>query len=720
MGKEHFSATLSIGGAVSASLDRAFGTATKKVRELSAAGKAASTAQTGIGRFVKAQAAVTSARADAAAEMKRLADLNGQSVWISSAEELTQLNKEIDAQKAKVQAARKALADKTATLDKHKATLKAAGVDTDRLSDENERLAAESERSAAAIKRIKEAQSAASKASANLSRSWGNLKSRAVQATAAITAVGYAAFRTISGFSKQADDVRDIADALGMTSQQLQALQYAGEHAGLSTEQMNQGLKTLKLKLAEAVDGSSQANYAFSRIGLDAFSLQAMDAEQQMSVLAEAFRNYRGPIDKAKLANDIFGGSGVKMANVLNDGAAGLKAMREEGEKTGFILTPEQVEIAKKYDDSLKKLSGRLIGIRNQIGASIMPVLTRFFDYMSEHPLVAKAAVAAFATVLGGAAVLSMGRFVVAGVQTVQALRGMAAAMSGLLSSVPALSALGSSVLPALSGGITAVGAAIAATPVGWILAIAAGIALVGAAVYKFWQPIKAFFSGIGQGIAEAFEPVMPLFRRLGDAFGAVFGWLGKLLKPVQLSADALGKFTSVGRTLGRVLTYAFLPPLAVFKAVSFAIKNGRSLLGSYFSFLGGLGGKLRSLFGSLGKALLDIILAPFRAVKWLWDRLFGGDEAEASGPAQASRTVSGVPGRGARIPARGSQWTAPAVEPARGASSTVNNQSNITLNVNTQPGQSPAEFARAAADELERRQAQAARSSLFDTPAYA
>jgi|GEM_PF-4282515 len=721
MGAEHFSAFLSIGGAVSASLDRAFGTATKKVKELSVAGKAASSAQSGIGKFVNAQAAVTQARANVAAEMKRLAELNNQTASASSSEGLQQLNKKIDAQKDKVLSARQALAGKTATLDKYRASLKAAGVDTDRLSDENERLAAESDRAAASIKRIKEAQSAASKASANLSRSWGKLKGSAVQATAAITAVGYAAYRTISGFSKQADDVRDIADALGMTSQQLQGLQYAGERVGIAQEKMNQGLQTLKLRLADAIDGSSQANYAFARMGLDAFSLQAMDAEQRMSVLSEAFKNYQGPIDKAKLANDIFGASGTRMLNVLNRGADGLKEMREEGAKTGFIIDPKAAKTAEEYNASLARFRATLTGIRNDIGSTVMPVITRFFDYMSEHPLVAKAAVAAFAMMLGGTAVIAMGRFVVSGVQTVKALREMAAAMSlmksaGLTSS---LTTLASGAIPAVTAAIGSLGAVIAATPIGWILAgIAAGAVLI----LKFWQPLKAFFSGVGQGIAEAFAPVVPMFKWLGNAVGWAFGWLTKLLKPIQYSTDALGKCTSAGKMFGRVLTYALLPPLAIFKGISFAIENGKSAFSAYIAFIGTLGAKLRTMFGQLGKHLLDVVLAPFRAVKWLWDKLFGGgeDNATTGNPVQAARSVSGVPARAARTAAvRRSNWAPPAVQ-AAGSSSNVHNHGNVTLNVNTLPGQSPAEFARAAADEVERRQAAAARSSLYDTPVYA
>ncbi|ENU7736827.1 phage tail tape measure protein [Salmonella enterica] len=99
------------------------------------------------------------------------------------------------------------------------------------------------------------------------------------------------------------------------------------------------------------------------------------------------------------------------------------------------------------------------------------------------------------------------------------------------------------------------------------ILAIGVAIAALVIAVIKFWQPIKAFFSGFIQGFSEAFESVGPLHDILGP-IGTLFsfiwqqvkklaGWFGDLLSPIQYSDDALKGVTDTGVSCGRFVAEA-------------------------------------------------------------------------------------------------------------------------------------------------------------------
>ncbi|HAG0017486.1 TPA: phage tail tape measure protein [Salmonella enterica] len=99
------------------------------------------------------------------------------------------------------------------------------------------------------------------------------------------------------------------------------------------------------------------------------------------------------------------------------------------------------------------------------------------------------------------------------------------------------------------------------------VLAIGAAIALLVVAVIKFWQPIKAFFSGFIQGFSDAFESVGPLHDILGPV-GSLFsmiwqqvkalaGWFGDLLSPIQFSDDALKGATDTGVSFGRFVAEA-------------------------------------------------------------------------------------------------------------------------------------------------------------------
>ncbi|KRP68653.1 tail protein [Pseudomonas paralactis] len=139
------------------------------------------------------------------------------------------------------------------------------------------------------------------------------------------------------------------------------------------------------------------------------------------------------------------------------------------------------------------------------------------------------------------------------------------------------------SVFPMLGSAISAVGAAILATPVGWLIAAVAGLVAAALLIYKYWKPIKGFFLGFWQGLTDALQPVLagfgkfrgllvslakaaysipvigfalrllgsivrPLFNMISSSISGVISWFSDLLKPVE---DVGGAAQSMGQRFG-------------------------------------------------------------------------------------------------------------------------------------------------------------------------
>lgn len=122
--------------------------------------------------------------------------------------------------------------------------------------------------------------------------------------------------------------------------------------------------------------------------------------------------------------------------------------------------------------------------------------------------------------------------------------------------------------------------------PVWGLIALFAAAAV---AVIKFWQPIKAFFSGfftglmaglqpITQAFNAVFAPLAPIFDSIGNAISGVWEWFTKLLEPIQFSSDALASCTSAGETFGKVVGAAIsaltLPIQAVAKGLGWILEK--------------------------------------------------------------------------------------------------------------------------------------------------
>ncbi|HDR2548711.1 TPA: phage tail tape measure protein [Enterobacter ludwigii] len=95
-------------------------------------------------------------------------------------------------------------------------------------------------------------------------------------------------------------------------------------------------------------------------------------------------------------------------------------------------------------------------------------------------------------------------------------------------------------------------------SPIGLLVAafIAAGLL-----IWRYWEQIKAFFSGFFSGVMQqlapfrdAFFTLTLVFSAIGAAVSKVWDWFSKLLTPVESSRESLDKCASAGETFGKVL----------------------------------------------------------------------------------------------------------------------------------------------------------------------
>ena len=89
-------------------------------------------------------------------------------------------------------------------------------------------------------------------------------------------------------------------------------------------------------------------------------------------------------------------------------------------------------------------------------------------------------------------------------------------------------------------------------------IAIGAVVAMVAGLVYKYWEPIKAFFAGVWAGFTEALQPVYealkPFFAAFGEWLQPLITWFKELFVPVEMCVEALGGFEAAGKAVGKAI----------------------------------------------------------------------------------------------------------------------------------------------------------------------
>lgn len=276
--------------------------------------------------------------------------------------------------------------------------------------------------------------------------------------------------------------------------------------------------------------------------------------------------------------------------------------------------------------------------------------------------------------------------FAVLGGQMLQTAAGMAAAR------VSAVLAGGG--MAAVSAGVRGIGLALMTTPVGaGIAAIAAG-ALV---IRKYWDPISAWFAGVGAGIVSGFQPILQVFRDFYDSLGVlkpvigtigfmisgVIDWFANLLQPVKSSSEELTAAGAKGKAFGEMMAaginFALTPLQLLIQGITWINNN-----------IGAVIGKLNDLGAAAGTGA-------FRAVQSVKDFFGGGDDSQTAAP------------KGASVPA------VPAMATAKGQGANLNDNSQTTIQIYQQPGQSTRQLAEEITRYQDQQRAVRSRSLLYD-----
>lgn len=100
-------------------------------------------------------------------------------------------------------------------------------------------------------------------------------------------------------------------------------------------------------------------------------------ADAVFAEMADKFSEFEDGAAKTALAVDAFGKSGAKLVPVLNGGAAGLKAMREEAASLGGIIDGKLAKQAADFNDNMDKLSVLSGSVAKSIAGELLPSLNK-------------------------------------------------------------------------------------------------------------------------------------------------------------------------------------------------------------------------------------------------------------------------------------------------------------------------------------------------------
>ncbi|ENO2225363.1 phage tail tape measure protein, partial [Escherichia coli] len=381
-----------------------------------------------------------------------------------------------------------------------------------------------------------------------------------------------------AAFTRTNTDLRALGETMKYTGPVAAKLGISLEEAAAMAGMLaNNGLRgsdagtAMRASLSRLASPPKAAADALKELGVSVADARGKmrPMEDVLLDLYKATQKY-GQVDQVSFFKDIAGEEAFVGLQTLVAAAGSGELQKLTRELQGARGEADRVAkvMADNLDGDLKNLDSAWEGLRIRISdlvdgplRSVTQWLTRVLEKITSlaqaHPvltrqlLIAGGALLAMIATVGS---LSLAIGVLAG--PLAKLRLGFSLLTGSMNAVRLLPALWGMV----TGSVSLLGGAIGAlfSPVGLIVAALAGAAVL---IWKYWDPIRAFFAGVFSGIMERLTPLRETFERFGPVFDAigsgisqVFNWFKSLLSPMESSKETLDKCTSAGEIFGNVL----------------------------------------------------------------------------------------------------------------------------------------------------------------------
>ncbi len=275
------------------------------------------------------------------------------------------------------------------------------------------------------------------------------LKGAIAGISGALVAVGVKKFAddSVSAFTGVAESAISMSRATGMSTQDASRLNFALQMSGVSGESASKGIKTfdkalgsasasdgkaaaaadahreklegqiaalekaknpteaqraklaqLKDQLAQLPPSQEAATSTLKKLGIEYQDSHGklLPMSQLLPQVAEKFKTMKDGPEKSALAMKLFGKSGMDMIPFLNKGKDGIAELTKKSDEFGMTVDDKMTKAMKDAKANTREWDAANQGLKVQIGAQLLPVMTSASKFITANVVPAVVAVTGF------------------------------------------------------------------------------------------------------------------------------------------------------------------------------------------------------------------------------------------------------------------------------------------------------------------------------------
>lgn len=186
---------------------------------------------------------------------------------------------------------------------------------------------------------------------------------------------GKAFFDITTAAGKYADEIATIAEQSSVDVVDVQKWQYASQFIDTEVSVITGSLTKLT---ANMNSGSQATSEAFAKLGISVrdASGQMKDSETILWESIDALGKVQNQTERDALAMTLFGKSAQQLNPLINAGSEAFKALGDEAEEAGLILSGDAVSSLGAVDDAMNRVNSGIDGVKNAVAVAFAPAIT--------------------------------------------------------------------------------------------------------------------------------------------------------------------------------------------------------------------------------------------------------------------------------------------------------------------------------------------------------
>ena len=176
-----------------------------------------------------------------------------------------------------------------------------------------------------------------------------------------------AAFNVVAGAAlvgyldklvQRAGAIQDTADALEVTTDSLQGLDFTAKQAGASTDTLHNAIGTLKSKSSDAANGNAQVVKSLNALGISAKDFIKLPVDRQLEMIAKGAASAEDKTKAFGAVADLIGTRNApRLTGVLKELAAqGLDGVTESAKQAGQVMSGDLIDRMDRVGDRIETI----------------------------------------------------------------------------------------------------------------------------------------------------------------------------------------------------------------------------------------------------------------------------------------------------------------------------------------------------------------------------